>query len=225
MRPDQLGEMIREASPNPAGSDADLPHLALRRRDCAREIANAYRSGRSSSSSEDSQLISKIVAVLEGLSRPPSSKPVMPPETAPVSPQPAVLRRETIGLGYLVCLEDGCACQDLGQHLQAKHGLSPAQYRLRWGLPLGYPMKSPTSRQERVAWQRRLALLEEGADRGPETWPMGIWPSDDRAGLETSRPRRRHRRGAPAALRHDRVQARSTADRRSEPPRNDGFWR
>ena len=41
---------------------------------------------------------------------------------------------------YLVCLEDGKKFKCLKSHLRSRHGLSPDQYRAKWGLPSDYPM-------------------------------------------------------------------------------------
>lgn len=222
MRSDQLDETTREASRDHAGSDADLRDIMKHRHDCARDIARAFQSGRGEALPEDPLLMLKIMATLEDLAAglqisdsQPSGRGVM---TAEAPKAPPVLPHETIGLGFLVCLEDGRICRDLGRHLSARHGLSPIQYRRRWGLPPGYPMTPPASHQERLAWRRRLAPPKpDGADRSPTTWL-----NDERGREATGRTRRLHRRGAPAGLRHDRVKARAKAGRRSEDPRNDG---
>jgi len=41
---------------------------------------------------------------------------------------------------YLVCLEDGLTMKMLKRHLQTVHGLTPDEYREKWGLPDDYPM-------------------------------------------------------------------------------------
>jgi predicted transcriptional regulator len=232
MRADQPEGTSREAGRDHAGSDADLRELRQQRRDCARDIARAFQSRRGSSPSEDPLLARKILATLEDLSRASQASLAQqasrPHRISPVAaavetpPAPPVPLHETIGLGFLVCLEDGRTCQDLGRHLEARHGLSPAQYRRRWNLPPGYPMTPPPSHQERVGWRRRLALAARADDAGRT--PI-IRLADERGPGEAGRARHRHRRGAPAGLRHDGVTARATPDRRSEGPQNDGFRR
>jgi predicted transcriptional regulator len=41
---------------------------------------------------------------------------------------------------HLVCLEDGLRLRMLKRHLRQVHGMSPENYRARWGLPADYPM-------------------------------------------------------------------------------------
>lgn len=54
-------------------------------------------------------------------------------------PTPPVSIKKSVTDEYLVSLEDGKRYQSLKRHL-AKHGLSPAEYREKWGLPKDYPM-------------------------------------------------------------------------------------
>ncbi|MFM0289744.1 Ros/MucR family transcriptional regulator [Paraburkholderia megapolitana] len=50
---------------------------------------------------------------------------------------------ESIHDDYLVCLEDGRKMKSLKRHLQHRYGLTPEQYRTKWGLPADYPMVAP----------------------------------------------------------------------------------
>jgi predicted transcriptional regulator len=44
---------------------------------------------------------------------------------------------------HLVCLEDGRKLRTLKRYLMARYGLTPEQYRRKWGLPDDYPMAAP----------------------------------------------------------------------------------
>jgi predicted transcriptional regulator len=55
-----------------------------------------------------------------------------PPEPEP--PVPAVTIRRSVTRNYVVCIECGWQGHMLRKHLQARHGLSPDEYRRRWGL-------------------------------------------------------------------------------------------
>ncbi len=219
MRVDQLDE----ASRTQIGADNDL-RLLSHHRDFAAEIARAFRSRQAAAVPEDPSLIRKILAAFDELSAPLPSARRRPRKVARAAvppPVPAVPLHETIGLGFLTCLEDGVNCRDLGRHLGAAHGLSPDQYRRRWGLPAAYPMVPPPSHEERVAWRRRLAPRPHGAE--PDPSPLRLQEESRRIGA--GRSRRQHRRGAPAGLRHDWGKTGAVPDRRSEGPRPDGFRR
>jgi predicted transcriptional regulator len=60
----------------------------------------------------------------------------------PVEPEPertpAVPIRRSVTPEYVVCLECGHRGKTLRSHLQAKHSLTPNEYRARWGLPAAH---------------------------------------------------------------------------------------
>jgi predicted transcriptional regulator len=54
--------------------------------------------------------------------------------------KPAVPIKKSITAEYLICLEDGKRLKMLKRYLRSRYGLSPEQYRTKWGLPPDYPM-------------------------------------------------------------------------------------
>lgn len=77
--------------------------------------------------------------------------------------KPAVSIRKSVHDDHIVCLEDGKTFKSLKRHLAAQHGLTPDEYRLKWGLPSDYPM---TARSYSVALS---ALAKEiGLGRKPK---------------------------------------------------------
>ncbi len=65
------------------------------------------------------------------------------PATAGAAPEPPVPVRDTILGDFIVCLEDGKALKSLKRRLRARFGMSPEEYRAKWGLPDDYPMVAP----------------------------------------------------------------------------------
>lgn len=59
---------------------------------------------------------------------------------------------------YLVSFEDGKTYRSLRRHLMAKYGLTPEQYRAKWGLPPDYPMVAPSYARERSEVAKRIGL-------------------------------------------------------------------
>ena len=53
---------------------------------------------------------------------------------------PAVRRNRSVHKDEIVCLEDGKRFKSLKRHLMVHHGLTPDQYREKWGLSRNYPM-------------------------------------------------------------------------------------
>ncbi len=56
---------------------------------------------------------------------------------------------QTVFEDHLVCLEDGLTMKMLKRHLQTVHGMTPAEYRAKWGLPPDYPMVTTSYAQLR----------------------------------------------------------------------------
>ena len=72
--------------------------------------------------------------------------------------EPAVPIKKSVFPGYIVCLEDGKKLKMLKRHLQSSFGLTPDQYRSKWGLPDSYPMTAPDYAKHRSALARSIGL-------------------------------------------------------------------
>ena len=81
-------------------------------------------------------------------------------ERAAVSdlPEPAVPIQKSITPDFLICLEDGKQLKMLKRHLKTAYGLSPDDYRQRWGLAHDYPMVAPNYAKKRSALAKRIGL-------------------------------------------------------------------
>ena len=66
---------------------------------------------------------------------------------------------ESVAHDYLICLNDGRKLRALKRYLWRKYGLSPEQYRLKWGLPDDYPMVAP-------AYSELRATIAKQSTRG-----------------------------------------------------------
>jgi predicted transcriptional regulator len=47
---------------------------------------------------------------------------------------------QTVFGDHLICMEDGLSMKMLKRHLLTVHGMTPDEYRAKWGLPESYPM-------------------------------------------------------------------------------------
>ena len=63
--------------------------------------------------------------------------------------RPAVPVNRSVFPDYIVCLENGRRLKTLRRHLMSAFGLTPEQYRRRWGLPADYPMIAPNYAADR----------------------------------------------------------------------------
>jgi len=60
--------------------------------------------------------------------------------------------------GHIICLEDGKRLTVLTRYLTCQYGLTPRQYRKRWGLPADYPMSCESYRQAHRQHAERVGL-------------------------------------------------------------------
>lgn len=70
----------------------------------------------------------------------------------------AVPIKKSVTPDYLVCLEDGRKLKMLKRHLRTAYGLTPEEYRAKWGLPPDYPMVAPNYAQQRSAFAKKIGL-------------------------------------------------------------------
>ena len=78
------------------------------------------------------------------------------PASAPLLP--AVAIRKSVFPDHIVCLEDGLKLKTLKRHLQASHGMTPDNYRQKWGLPASYPMVAPNYTSVRSGLAKQTGL-------------------------------------------------------------------
>ena len=115
------------------------------------EIVAAYVGNNSVPSSELPVLIRGVYEALQGISSNPA-------EVAKADLKPAVPVKKSVTDDYIVCLEDGKKFKSLKRHLRAKYGMSPEEYREKWGLSADYPMVSPSYARERSRLAKKMGL-------------------------------------------------------------------
>jgi predicted transcriptional regulator len=80
------------------------------------------------------------------------------PAAASEKPQPAVPAKKSVFADYIICLEDGKKLKMLKRHLKTAYGMSPDQYRERWGLAADYPMVAPSYAKHRSSLAKKIGL-------------------------------------------------------------------
>ena len=128
----------------PSSKTGSCDHVAL-----AADIVAAYVSYNSVHTGDLADLIHTVHVSLSKL----GSATVAPEPEALV---PAVPVRKSITPEYLVCLDDGKKFKSLKRHL-ASLGMTPDQYRQKWGLPKNYPMVAAVYGVQRSAFPRVVA--------------------------------------------------------------------
>ena len=85
-------------------------------------------------------------------------------------PEPKVSIRASIKPDYIVCLEDGKKQKMLKRHLMTNHGMTPDEYRQKWGLAADYPMVAPNYAEQRRTLAKSIGL---GTKRGKRSKAAG----------------------------------------------------
>lgn len=119
------------------------------------EIVAAYVSKNSIPATELPMLISSVHTSISGLANGQDAKPAEPQ-------QPAVSVKKSVGQDYIICLEDGRKFKSLKRHLRTKYGMSPEDYRAKWGLPKDYPMVAPSYAEARSNLAKKMGLGQGG---------------------------------------------------------------
>jgi predicted transcriptional regulator len=83
-----------------------------------------------------------------------------------IKAEPAVDVKKSVFPDHIVCLECGASMKMLKRHLATDHGMTPEEYRAKWGLPATYPMVAP----EYAATRSQLAK-DSGLGRKKEAPP------------------------------------------------------
>lgn len=74
------------------------------------------------------------------------------------APKPAVSIRKSITPDHIVCLEDGKKLKMLKRYLRTTHGMTPEEYRAKWGLASDYPMVAPNYAAQRSEFAKKIGL-------------------------------------------------------------------
>lgn len=114
------------------------------------DIVGAYVQGHQLDSAALQQLVRDTYATLVDVARTSLS------DVAVLSP--AVSVENSVQPDYLVCLEDGKQLKMLKRYLKAVYGMTPREYREKWGLGEDYPMVAPNYAKKRRQLAKAIGL-------------------------------------------------------------------
>ncbi|WP_207478966.1 MucR family transcriptional regulator [Arenibaculum pallidiluteum] len=138
-------------------NDRDLPEGAILR--MTADIVSAYVGKNVLPSSQIPEVINTVFTSLAGLNG--GTREVQ------AEPQkPAVPIKKSVTPEYIVCLEDGKKLKMLKRHLRSTYGMTPDEYRAKWGLPPDYPMVAPNYAAQRSEFAKKIGL---GRSSGRQT--------------------------------------------------------
>src|SRR5947209_6654546 len=125
-------------------------------RDLVAQVASAYFSNSHVAAAEISTVIAQIASSLDGVGTVAASGEGQENVDLPKKLTPAQVKK-SITPSALISFEDGRPYKTLRRHLSVR-GLTPDDYRQKWGLPASYPMVAPDYSAARSAMAKTLGL-------------------------------------------------------------------
>jgi predicted transcriptional regulator len=117
--------------------------------DLTADIVSAYLSNNSVRPEDIATLINTVHGALSGMGSPQSS--------SPAKSEPPMPWKKAIRPDYIISFEDGKHYKSMKRHLTTR-GMSPQQYREKWGLPREFPMVAPEYAARRSEMAKKLGL-------------------------------------------------------------------
>ena len=114
------------------------------------EIVSAHLANNSVTQTDVAGFIQSVYAKLSELAQ--------GEETASVELTPAVPIKKSVTDDFIVCLEDGKKLKMLKRHLMTSYGMTPEEYRAKWGLKPDYPMVAPNYAAKRQELAKKIGL-------------------------------------------------------------------
>ena len=150
---DRRGRFSYPSESNMTNSADTLhPHI-----ETTAEIVAAYVSRNSVPVSELPNLIRSVHDSLSKLGSAPAA------EAPTLKREPAVSIRKSVTDEFIISLEDGRKFRSMKRYL-AGLGMTPADYRAKWGLPADYPMVAPAYAKARSELAKSRGLGRRGVE-------------------------------------------------------------
>ncbi|MBA4090105.1 MAG: MucR-family transcriptional regulator [Sphingobium sp.] len=140
--------------------DMDSPDLTT----LTVQLLSAYVGNNSVAPEALPDLIAATRSALSGVAAAP--EPLVPEFVAAVSARKSLASRD-----HIVSMIDGKPYKTLKRHL-GTHGLTPAEYRSRYGLPKDYPMVAPAYSEQRRQTAARIGLGRKGRGSAVSETPV-----------------------------------------------------
>lgn len=161
--------------------DFQTSHIEL-----AADIVAAYVSNNSLPASALGELLSSVHAAVSGLANGGSATP----EADKIEKATPAQIKKSITPDHLISFEDGKSYKTLRRHLTLR-GLTAETYRAKHGLPVDYPMTSPSYSAQRSELARSLGLGQQrkGSGKAKSAAPEEAEPVSEKP-KKAGRPRK-----------------------------------
>lgn len=147
------------------------------------DIVSAYVSNNHVQSADLAKLLGDVHVAICGV-----SAAVPAADAAPAKATSQEVKR-SVSHEYLISFEDGKPYKTLRRHLTLR-GLSPEQYRAKWGLNPDYPMTSASYSEQRSELARALGLGQQRRKAVPDPVVESA-PVEEAPAKKTRAPRKK----------------------------------
>lgn len=127
------------------------------------EIVSAYVGNNALATGAVPAVIAAVFAKLGELAT--EEKPL------PATLTPEVPIKRSVTDDYIVCIEDGKQLKMLKRHLMTAYGMTPEEYRAKWGLKPDYPMVAPAYAAKRQELAKKIGLGRKPRTPAPASEP------------------------------------------------------
>ncbi len=145
----------------------DTETVSASRVEITSDIVAAYVSRNSVPLAELPRLIRSVHETLANLGVAPVA------EAAPEARKPAVPVKKSVTDEFIISLEDGRKFKSMKRYL-AGLGMTPSEYRAKWGLPADYPMVAPAYAARRSELAKTIGLGRRVAEEAPQPAPEPV---------------------------------------------------
>jgi len=122
-------------------------------RELTADLVSAYLSNNAVRPDDIASLINTVHSALSNAGRTPAA----PPDKA----EPPMSWKKAIKPDGIISFEDGKQYKSMKRHLTTR-GMTPEQYREKWGLPRDFPMVAPNYAAARSELAKRMGLGQKG---------------------------------------------------------------
>lgn len=166
------------------------------------DVAAAYFGNSHVTPAEIPIVINQIASSLLAVGAPAQENPVQAPAEPKLTPAQI---RKSITRDALISFEDNKPYKTLRRHLAVK-GLTPEEYRSKWGLPKDYPMVSPAYSEARSSMAKALGLGSRLAASRAKAGPAAALVAEAEPAI-TANGAQKGRRRAPTRARKAKAPA------------------
>lgn len=168
------------------------------------DVAAAYFRNSHVTPTEIPTVIDQIANSLSAIGAPVAEAPAEPEAQPKLTPAQI---RKSITRDALISFEDSKPYKTLRRHL-AVRGLSPDEYKNKWGLPKDYPMVAPSYSETRASLARSFGLGNRASRSEAEQAPPT--PAAEAAPAPEAKPAPKARRRAPTQARKPKTTGANT---------------